>query len=132
MPLDTLLTGGRGAECNTSWLQENWLEMWGVFPPNMSRNSSANMKYVLLQTPVLEGLHHKITLRGFAQSICICTDRTHILGRKEQLPNKTLGIFFVCSTCNLGIHFLLKNHYLGVEGDKIKNRSHSNPVCITY
>lgn len=97
----------------------------GFFSPHTSRNSSANMKYTLLQTPVFEGLDHKINLRGFAQREAI------FLGEKSSFPTKHLG-FCVCFTYNLGIHFLSKNHYLEVETDKSKNRSHSNPICIIY
>lgn len=102
----------------------------GGFPHTIT-NLGANMKYVLLQTPVFEGLYHKITLRGFAQSICMCTEKKNILGRKEQLPNKTLGI--LCMFYILSWHsFSFKNHSLGAEGDKTKNRSHGNLICITY
>ena len=128
MPLETLLIGGKGEECNASSLQENWLETCFFSLPTI-RNSGANMKYVLLQTPAFESLHHKITLRGSAQSIYICTERKNILRRKEQLPNKTFGI--LCMFHIQSWHsFSFKNHCLGVEGDKTKNRSHGNPVCI--
>lgn len=62
-----------------------------VFPHTI-RNSSANIKYVLFQPSVFEGLHHRITLRGFAQSIYICTERKNILERNKKLPSQMLGI----------------------------------------